>query len=55
MIAWIVLIVSALVLAGFIVFIFVDDWKSALIALLATSLLFGAAYGLSWSLLELFG
>lgn len=55
MVAWLVLIVSTLILLGFLVYLIIDDWKTALIALMGSVLLTASAVGVAWSLVELFG
>ncbi|WP_349550335.1 MULTISPECIES: hypothetical protein [Leuconostoc] len=53
--AWIVLIISAAVFLGFIVLMFMGDWRAALLAIAGTLLIFCAATGLSWAVSVLVG
>lgn len=53
--AWIVLIISAAVFLGFIVLMFMGDWRAALLAITGTLLIFCAATGLSWAVSVLVG
>ena len=55
MVAWIVLIVSALVVLGFFAILAFDDWLAFLLSIALTVLLVGAVVGLMWSTQTLFG
>lgn len=55
MVAWIVLIVSALVILGFFALFAFDDWRAFLFAIALTVLIVGSAVGLVWSIQTLFG
>lgn len=55
MVAWIVLIVSALVILGFFALLAFDDWQAFLFAIALTILIVGAVYGLKWSIETLLG
>lgn len=55
MVAWIVLIVSALVILGFFALLAFDDWRAFLFAITLTVLMFGAVCGLMWSIETLLG
>ena len=54
MVAWTVLIISALVILVFLTLLAIDDWETFLFAIIFSLLLFGAACGLCWSIVELF-
>ena len=55
MVAWLVLIVSTLILLGFLTFLGINNWQVLALSIVITALLFCAIYGLAWSLYDLFG
>lgn len=55
MVAWIVLIVSALVVLGLFAFLAFYDWLAFLLSIALTILIVGAVCGLKWSIETLLG